>query len=107
VEPLSELEKLGDRRPDVDRKDRGTDGPTCEEKGNGPGAIAARKQHEIAGLDAKGCEQVLILLTAVVEVGCRERPIRGRQIDEGSLRIAAADADEPVDDGLHEPESIL
>ena len=50
---------------------------------------------------------MLILLTAVVEVGCRERSVSGRQIDEGSLRIAAANVGEPIDDGLHEPESIL
>ena len=107
MEPLGELENLGQRRPDVDRKDRGTEGPAREQKGNGPGAIAARRQHQIAGLDAKGREQALILLTADVEVRCRDRPIRGRQMDEGSLWVAAADAGEPIDDGLHEPESIL
>ncbi len=58
-------------------------------------------------LDAEGREQVLILLTADVEVRCRDRPIRGRQMDEGPLRIAAAEAGEPIDDGLHEPKSIL
>jgi hypothetical protein len=107
VKPLSKLENLDDRRPDVDRKDRGADSPTCEQQGNGPRPIAGRKQHQIASLDAKGREQVLMLLTALVEIGSRQRPIRGRQIDEGAPRIAAADAGEPIDDGLHEPESIL
>ena len=78
MEPLGELEDLGQRRPDVDRKDRGTEGLTCEQKGNGPGAIATRRKHQIAALDAKGREQVLKLLTADVEVGCRDRPIGGR-----------------------------
>ena len=107
MEPLGELENLGQRRPDVDRQDRDTERPACKHEGNGPGAIAARRQHQIAGLDAKGREQGYILLTADVEVRCRDRPIRGRQMDEGSLRVAAAEAGEPIDDGLHERESIL
>ena len=107
MEPLGELENLGNRRPDLDRQDRGTKCPTREQEGNRPGTIAARRQHESADPDAKGREQILVLPAAEVEVGCRNRPIRGRQVDEGPLRIAAAEAGEPIDDGLHEPKSIL
>ena len=107
MEPVGELEDFRQRRPDVDRKDRGAEGPAREHEGDGPAAIAARRQHQIAGLDAKGREQAPIPLTADVEVRCRDHLIRGRQMDEGSLWVAAAEAGEPIDDGLHEPESIL
>ena len=108
VEPLGELENLGNRRPDVDRKDRRHQVVQhASRRGIVPARLPLADSTRAPDSDAEGREQISVLPAAEVEVGCRNRPIRGRQVDEGPLRIAAAEAGEPIDDGLHEPKSIL